>query len=87
MAQNTSTLDQKINKLHCTKPKITIFYLFLVNLFKYNIIFYIPVYPRTMLFGNSPLQNYVLNQKLRTESKTLTDDENQCEFLTQKFHF
>ena len=40
-----------------------------------------------MLFGNSPLQNYVLNQKLRTESKTLTDDENQCEFLTQKFHF
>ena len=30
-----------------------------------------------MLFGNSPLQNYVLNEKLGTESKTLTDDENQ----------
>ena len=77
MAQNTNTLDQKINKLHCTKPQITIFYLFIVNIFKYNIIFHILVYPRTMLFGNSPLQNYVLNQKLRTESKTLTDDENQ----------
>ena len=77
MAQNTNTLDQKINKLHCTKPQITIFYLFIVNIFKYNIIFYIPVYPRTILFGNSPLQNYVLNQKLRIESKTLTDDENQ----------
>ena len=77
MAQNTNILDQKINKLHCTKPQITIFYLFIVNIFKYNIIFHILVYPRTMLFGNSPLQNYVLNQKLRTESKTLTDDENQ----------
>ena len=77
MAQNTNTLDQKINKLHCTKPQITIFYSFIVNIFKYNIIFHILVYPRTMLFGNSPLQNYVLNQKLRTESKTLTDDENQ----------
>ena len=77
MAQTTNTLDQKINKLHCTKPQTTIFYLFIVNIFNDNIIFYIPVYPRTMLFGNSPLQNYVLNQKLRTESKTLTDDENQ----------
>ena len=77
MAQNTNTLDQKTNKLRCTKPQITIFYLFIVNIFKYNIFFHIPVYHRTMLFGNSPLQNYVLNQKLRTESKTLTDDENQ----------
>ena len=62
MAQNTSTLDQKINKLHCTKPQITIFYLFIVNIFKYNIIFYIPVYPRTVIW------KFTIT-KLRIESK------------------